>query len=94
MAGNSTTKRRSNTIADRAAAVADDFHEVGDAARQMAKDSVSAVRDTAMQYLDESRSRVQRLSDEIESRVTERPMKSLLVAAGIGFLLGAIWTRR
>jgi ElaB/YqjD/DUF883 family membrane-anchored ribosome-binding protein len=94
MASNSTTKRRSNTIADRASAVADDFHEVGDAARQMANHSVAAVRDTAMQYLDEGRSRVRHLGDEIESRVTERPMKSLLVAAGIGFLLGAIWTRR
>jgi ElaB/YqjD/DUF883 family membrane-anchored ribosome-binding protein len=93
MASNTTTKRRNNTVADRAAAVAD-FHEIGDAARQMANHSVAAVRDTAIQYLDEGCSRVQHLGDEIHSRVTERPMKSLLVAAGIGFVLGAIWTRR
>jgi ElaB/YqjD/DUF883 family membrane-anchored ribosome-binding protein len=94
MASNSTNNRRSKTVADRAAAVADDFHEIGDAARQMANHGVTAVRDTAVQYLDEGRSRVQHLGDEIHSRVAERPMKSLLIAAGVGFLLGAIWTRR
>lgn len=93
MTTKSTTERRS-AVADRAASVADDFHEVGDAARQMANHSVAAVRETAMQYLDEGRSRAQHLGDEIQSHVTERPLKSLLLAAGVGFLLGAIWTRR
>jgi ElaB/YqjD/DUF883 family membrane-anchored ribosome-binding protein len=95
MATNSNLKRRSHdTIADRTATVARDMQQIGDAARKMADHSVTAVRDTAKQYLDEGRSRLEHLGDDVQSRVAEQPIKALLVAAGIGFLIGAIWTRR
>ena len=94
MATNSTTKRTRDTVADRAATVAQDFHEVGDAARQMATHGVAAVRDTAYQYLDEGRSRVRHLGDGVHSKVQDQPLRALLIAAGVGFMLGAIWTRR
>ncbi|MGD9636272.1 MAG: YqjD family protein [Pirellulales bacterium] len=95
MASNSTAKRSAReTVADRAATVARDFHDVGDAARQMANHSLEAVRDTAKQYLDDGRTHVRHLGEGMHTRVTEQPLKSLLIAAGIGFLIGAIWTRR
>ena len=95
MATKSTTNRPSrDSVADRAATVARDFHQVGGAAKQMAADSVAAVRDTAYQYLDEGRSRVRHLGTGVQSHVQEQPLKALLIAAGVGFLLGAIWTRR
>lgn len=94
MATNSTARQRNSSVAERAASVANDFHGIGDAAKQMASHSVAAVRDTALNYLDEGGSLVRRFGDNIQSRVTRQPVKSLLVAAGVGFLLGAIWTRR
>lgn len=95
MATNSTIKRASpDTVADRAATVARDCRDIGDAAKQMAADSVAAVRDTAYQYFDEGRSHVRHLSTGVQSQIQERPLKAILIAAGVGFLLGAIWTRR
>lgn len=95
MANHSTSKRASReTVADRAVSVARDFHAVGGAARQMATHSMEAVRDTARQYLDDGRSQVRHLGEGVQARIAEQPLKSLLIAAGIGFLLGAIWTRR
>jgi len=94
MASTSTTKRRTDNPADRAAVVARDFHQVSDAAKHLANDSVAVVRDTTLQYLGEGRSRIRHFNDELQSRVAEQPLKSLLIAASIGFLLGAIWIRR
>ncbi len=95
MAGNSHSKRRSvDTVADRASTIAKDFHEVGGAAKRIATDSVDALRETAHRYLDEGRSRARHVGDDIQSRVQKQPVKSLLIAAGFGFLLGALWMRR
>ena len=95
MTTNSHTKRAArDTVADRASAITKDFHEVGDAAKRIATDSVEALRETANQYLDQGRSRARELGDSVQTRVQEKPVKSLLIAAGLGFLLGALWIRR
>lgn len=95
MATNSHAKRHpSERLADRAATIANDVHEVGDAAKRVASDSVDAIRNTAHQYLAEGRARARDLGGSVQERVQQKPVKSLLVAAGIGFLLGAIWIRR
>ena len=95
MSGNSRTKRNSNhLLSDRAATIASDVHEVRAAARKVAADGVEAIRDTAHQYLDEGRQRVRSVGDNLHTKLEEQPVKALLLAAGIGFLLGAIWTRR
>ncbi len=95
MASKSHTKRHDvDTVANRASTIAKDFHEVGDAAKRIATDSVGALSDTAHQYLDEGRSHARHVGDDIQARVQEQPVKSLLIAAGLGFLLGALWIRR
>jgi ElaB/YqjD/DUF883 family membrane-anchored ribosome-binding protein len=95
MANNSSTKRVvRETLADRASTIAQDFHEVGDAARRIATDSVEAMRETAHECLDEGRDRARHLGDSVQAKVQEQPVKALLIAAGLGFLLGAFWTRR
>jgi ElaB/YqjD/DUF883 family membrane-anchored ribosome-binding protein len=95
MATNSHAKRHpSDRLADRAATIAKDVQEVGDAAKRVAADGVDAIRETAHQYLAEGQSRVRHLGGSIQERVQDQPVKALLIAAGIGFLLGAIWIRR
>jgi ElaB/YqjD/DUF883 family membrane-anchored ribosome-binding protein len=91
----SRTKRNTtNGLADHRAAIAQDFHEVGDAAKRIATDGMEAVREAAHQYLDEGRSRARHFGAHLQSKVQDQPVKSLLVAAAIGFLLGACWIRR
>jgi ElaB/YqjD/DUF883 family membrane-anchored ribosome-binding protein len=95
MASNSHAKRTANgRLADHASTIAKDVHKVGDAARRVATDGVDAIRETAHQYLDDGKAQVRQLGDSVQQRVQDQPVKSLLIAAGIGFLLGAIWIRR
>jgi ElaB/YqjD/DUF883 family membrane-anchored ribosome-binding protein len=90
MATSSNIKRNSNDLHP----VVKDVHDVRDAAKRIATDGAEAIRETAHHYLDEGRSRVQHLGENVQSKVEEQPLKALLLAAGIGFLVGAIWTRR
>jgi ElaB/YqjD/DUF883 family membrane-anchored ribosome-binding protein len=95
MAAQSRTKRTTtNGLAAHRATIAQDFNEVGDAAKRVATDSVEAVRDTANQYLEQGRSRAKSIGESMQSKVQEQPVKSLLIASAVGFLLGAFWIRR
>ena len=95
MAAQSKTKRSStNGLAAHRATIAKDFHEVGDAAKRVATDGVEAVRDTANRYLDQGRNRARSIGESMQSKVQDQPIKSLLIASAVGFLLGAFWTRR
>ena len=60
----------------------------------MASNGVDALRETANKYLDEGRTRVRELGETVQSRVQEQPMKSILIATAVGFLLGILWRRR
>ena len=95
MATPSRTKRTStNGLAAHRATIAQDIHEIGDAAKRVAKDGVEAVRETTQQYFDQGRSRARNVGETLQSKVQEQPLKSLLVAAAVGFLVGACWIRR
>jgi ElaB/YqjD/DUF883 family membrane-anchored ribosome-binding protein len=81
-------------IAEKATTVAKDVQEAGREARRMAADQVEALRETASQYFDESRSRVREIGETVQHRVQEQPLASVLIATAVGFLLGVIWVRR
>ncbi len=69
-------------------------HDVKVAVQRMANEHVDSLRDTANDYLAQGRSRAQEVTEQIESHVQEKPMKFLLIAGIIGFLLGIFWGRR
>jgi ElaB/YqjD/DUF883 family membrane-anchored ribosome-binding protein len=89
-----TTRAKRDEVAEQASTIAKDLQEVGTATRQMASDSVEALRETANQYLDQGRTRVREMSDTMQTRIQEQPVKSILIATAVGFLLGVLWVRR
>lgn len=93
----STEKRSSNNRR----AVSEGVQEMGSAVRGLAAESIGAVRDRAdeyvergREYIDRGRERAHELRESVESRVHAQPGKSLLIAAGIGFLIGLLFKRR
>jgi ElaB/YqjD/DUF883 family membrane-anchored ribosome-binding protein len=90
----SSVRSKRDDVAEQASTIAKDLQEVGHVTRRMANDGVEALRETANQYLDEGRHRVRELSETMQHRVQDQPMKSVLVAAAVGFVLGVLWVRR
>lgn len=86
------TKRE--VISERVSEIAKDLQEVSSATRRMATDSVAALRKTANEFLDEGRIKARDLGNSVQTKVQEKPGKSMLIAAAIGFLLGVFWMRR
>ena len=58
------------------------------------KDGYDDLRETASDYVDEGRSRLQSMERQFESRVKERPIATVLIALGAGFFAGLLYSRR
>jgi ElaB/YqjD/DUF883 family membrane-anchored ribosome-binding protein len=74
--------------------VTQDIQELGGMARDMAQEKVAQLRASASEYCEEGRDKVQQVERGFEQYVREQPLKSLLIAAGVGILLGGLWMRR
>jgi ElaB/YqjD/DUF883 family membrane-anchored ribosome-binding protein len=90
----SSVRSKQEDLAEKASSMGKHLQEMSAATRRMANESVEALRDTANQYLDEGKIRVREFSETLQSRVQDQPVKSILVATAVGFLLGVLWGRR
>jgi ElaB/YqjD/DUF883 family membrane-anchored ribosome-binding protein len=62
----------------------DDLHELGAAVRGAAEDGMSQVRAAVDEYRDAGREYVRHYEDWIEAELREHPLRTLLIAAGVG----------
>ena|SRR5438105_12707899 len=72
----------------------EDFRTLGDIARDAVHEKLGELRGRAADYSDQRRNGAQLVQRTLEQHIQERPLKSILIAAGIGLLLGRFWLRR
>jgi ElaB/YqjD/DUF883 family membrane-anchored ribosome-binding protein len=58
------------------------------------QEKVRDVKDSARQMMERGRDQAEELGRSLEERIRERPLQSVLIAGGVGILLGAILCRR
>jgi ElaB/YqjD/DUF883 family membrane-anchored ribosome-binding protein len=61
--------------------------------RQNAGEYYEQGRQMAGEYYEQGRQKAMEWSEDIESYVREQPIKSLMIAAGVGLVLGFLWRR-
>jgi len=71
-----------------------DIQEFGEIAKDVAHEQVGHLRENASQFYQRGQGKVEEMERTIEEYVQEQPIKSLLIAAAAGMLLGGIWMRR
>lgn len=78
----------------------DKLREMGSAASEQVnqiKDSASEYyqqgREKAQEYYEQGRQKAMELEQNLEDYVREQPLKSVMIAAGVGLLLGILWRR-
>jgi ElaB/YqjD/DUF883 family membrane-anchored ribosome-binding protein len=80
------------------------LRDAGTQAREKAAEQVEHLKETASQYYDQGRQMAQdyyeqgrqkamEYQENLESYVREQPVKAVLIAAGIGLLVGFLWRR-
>ena len=70
-----------------------DLQQLGAAAKDVAEDQLEQIGDIASEYYDQQRDKIHGVACACEQYVRERPLRSVLMAAGIGWLLGRVWKR-
>ena len=90
----STAKQARDDDAKHASDIAKDFEDMGHAARQTARERTEELRDSANKYLDQGKARARELSETMQHQIQEQPLKSILIAGALGFVLGALWIMR
>jgi len=65
-----------------------------EAGRERASDYVEQGRDVAHQYIERGRDRAIEIERTLEDQIRDQPLKAVLAAAGIGFVLGVFFMRR
>ena len=80
-------------IRDTAQQVGQGLRDMGGQAREMVSEQYDNLREQAGQYYEQGRERAHEWEQGLEDYVHEKPIQSLLIAAGVGMLLGMLWKR-
>ena len=88
------TDRGMENLRDKTSDIKSSLQEMGSSAKQAAQEQYEGMRDAMSGYYEQGRERAMELEHSLESRVREKPISSLLVATGLGFLIGMIFTRK
>lgn len=84
----------SDRLREQAHAVTEDIQEMGGIARDAAEEKLERVRENASELCDEGRDKVRQAARSLEQYIAEQPLTSVLIAGGVGLLLGRFWMRR
>jgi len=95
MAGRARTNRlASDRLGKQARKVAEDLQELGGIAGQAAQEKVGQLRGNAADYYEDGREKVHQVERTFEQFIRDQPLKCILIAAGVGLVLGRFWMRR
>jgi ElaB/YqjD/DUF883 family membrane-anchored ribosome-binding protein len=80
-------------LRDKASEVGQNLRDMGGQVRDAANEKYNQLRDQASQYYTQGREAAQEWEQNLEGYIHEQPMKAVLMAAGVGLLLGLLWKR-
>ncbi len=80
-------------LRDKASEVGQNLRDLGGQVRDAAREKYDQLSDQAKNYYDQGREMAQDWEQTLESYVQEKPVQALLIAAGVGLLLGILWKR-
>ena len=73
--------------------VRDWAQEKGNQLKKGAQDTMHQVEASASQLSDMGRTATEELEESLEDRIRYKPLQSVLVAAGVGILIGLLWRK-
>ena len=104
--GSVRTKRRATANGARAAQpaaerlrrqareVSRDIQAMGGTVRDAANEKIGQMGDNASELYEQGRVKAHDVKRTFEQFIMDQPLKSLLIAAGVGLLFGRFWMRR
>jgi ElaB/YqjD/DUF883 family membrane-anchored ribosome-binding protein len=84
----------SGRLRKQARKVSNDLQAMGGTARDVANEGIGQLGENASELYDEGREKAHQMKRTLEQFISDQPLKSVLVAGGVGLLLGRFWMRR
>jgi ElaB/YqjD/DUF883 family membrane-anchored ribosome-binding protein len=75
-------------------ALREDVQKLGRISKDMAQETMGHLRENASDYYKQGMEKAQNLEQGFEAEIQKHPLRSVLIAAGIGLLVGAIWKKK
>lgn len=69
------------------------IRDMGQQVKEAAREQMGRIRDSAGEYYETGREKALEWEHRFEDYVREQPVKSMLIAAGVGLFLGVLWRR-
>ena len=91
--GSNAGQGAAGQLREGAAEVTQNLRDMGGQVRDAATEKYEQLRDQASEYYEQGRQRAQEWEQGLEQYVQEKPIQSLLIAAGVGMMLGLLWKR-
>ena len=91
-----TSKPRSASarLRKQANVVTEDIRGMGTIARDAAHETIEQMQDNASELYDQGKDKARRAARSLEQFIAEQPLTSILIAGGVGLLLGRFWKHR
>ncbi len=80
-------------LSETAANVSQNLRDMGTQVRDVASEKYDQLRSQASDYYQQGRERATEWEQSLETYVHEKPIQAVMMAAGIGVLLGLLWKR-
>jgi len=71
-----------------------DVQDLGKITKNIADETAQHLRENAGDYYKQGKEKAQKLEESLEVKIKENPIKALLIALGVGWLLGILTRRR
>ena len=89
-----TSSQAAGEFRKRAAVLKDDAVELGHAGKHLASETIDRVRQSAQDYYRQGWTQARAIETSVEDYVRTYPIRSLLMAAGAGYLLAKVFGHR
>jgi ElaB/YqjD/DUF883 family membrane-anchored ribosome-binding protein len=81
-------------MAEQAQEVGQNLRDLGGQVRDAAREKYQHLSEQAQDYYEQGKHKAQEWEEGLESYIQEKPLQAVLIAAGVGVLIGLLWKRR
>lgn len=92
--GHSDFSRHTDQLKSKMSELGKDTREIGKITKDLAGDAAEFISKNAGDYYKQGVQEARKMEKSIEGKIKEKPLQAVLIAAGIGLVLGALWKRR
>ena len=87
------TGRPQDKFRDKLTETRENIADMGHLAKETVQDKLHELKDRAAESYADGKEKLQDIEKSLARHVRESPMKSVLIAAGVGLVLGVLWRR-